>query len=343
MPTADKPENQVIDLLPRGKRDPSRTASRISPNTNRSPSAVPARLTRSSGSPTISPRVKLLRGFERARLPFSTASFDPGDEIGRKRHIAVAREFDKAFRQFRIIRRERRLDFPGCCLGVEAARRVCGRPARPDRPAPKVASRTRLPAAAAPPPRSRTCRPRRSEPRHAHKCGAHRSAGGSGICIGRRSRAGSVGTDVAVFWRFSRTQRGRVWIRTPRGPAGCADPVPVVNASGIDFNRIAAMVPPRYTDVQSGQIRGSSQLMADQAVPHFQNEAGVPVIESRREGIHVHRRAAAVRPSAYFLRHGRRSMKSSANIARPYTATIRSSTFMNRARPIWPGPNPQAA
>ncbi len=49
-----------------------------------------------------------------------------------------------------------------------------------------------------------------------------------------------------------------------------------------------------------------STPMTDTIVPHFHNDLGVAGHRDRRQGIHVRRRQAAVRPSARLLRHGRR-------------------------------------
>ena len=57
---------------PLANRAPSRTASRMSPNTNRSPTAVPASPARSSGSPLTRPRAKLTS--ERCTVPASAFS-----------------------------------------------------------------------------------------------------------------------------------------------------------------------------------------------------------------------------------------------------------------------------
>ena len=46
--------------------------------------------------------------------------------------------------------------------------------------------------------------------------------------------------------------------------------------------------------------------MADHIVPHFHNDIGVDSIAIGAQRIHVHRRAAALRPSAHLHRHGRR-------------------------------------
>ena len=46
--------------------------------------------------------------------------------------------------------------------------------------------------------------------------------------------------------------------------------------------------------------------MADHLIPHFHNDLGVPSIDVRSEGIYVHRRETAFRPSSHFYRYGLR-------------------------------------
>ena len=46
--------------------------------------------------------------------------------------------------------------------------------------------------------------------------------------------------------------------------------------------------------------------MADHVIPHFQNDAGVPIITVGVKRVHVRRRDAALRPPACLPRHGRR-------------------------------------
>ncbi len=59
MPMQERPRINSSTSWPMANRVPSRTASRMSPNTNRSPTAVPASPARSSGSPLTRPRAKL--------------------------------------------------------------------------------------------------------------------------------------------------------------------------------------------------------------------------------------------------------------------------------------------
>ena len=88
---------------------PSRTASRMSPNTNRSPSAVPASPAMSSGSPVISPLGEACRRCARRsavrrlrRRPAASAGVD-GD-------AALGGEIDEAVGEIGVVGRERRLD-----------------------------------------------------------------------------------------------------------------------------------------------------------------------------------------------------------------------------------------
>jgi uncharacterized Zn-finger protein len=64
--------------------------------------------------------------------------------------------------------------------------------------------------------------------------------------------------------------------RTRKAAPSCAFRPPVVNA-GIDYGAIAAIVP--RSTISNPDESKAQPTMADQGVPHFQNEAGVPVIE----------------------------------------------------------------
>ena len=83
-PTQASPRMSWSASCPEASRVPSRTASRMSPSTNKSPSAVPAKPMRSSGSPVMRPRVKLsiertvLAASAVARSTFSTRAGSTG-------------------------------------------------------------------------------------------------------------------------------------------------------------------------------------------------------------------------------------------------------------------------
>ena len=78
---AGQAEHQFVDVFAARSGCPRAARSRISPNTNRSPSAVPASAAMSSGSPVISPRAKLaalrLRGGRLRRRRFRPSQRAP--------------------------------------------------------------------------------------------------------------------------------------------------------------------------------------------------------------------------------------------------------------------------
>ena len=133
----------------------------MSPNTNRSPSAVPARLTRSSGSPTIRPWVKfsaVLIAPDAFSTAESTLAMSAGaSETLRSRASSTklfARSASSAARAASISR------VAASVLKLRASLRSASAPGRP---APPKASQPRSPAEPAPVPQFRRCRRQSSE------------------------------------------------------------------------------------------------------------------------------------------------------------------------------------
>ena len=93
----------------------------MSPNTNRSPTAVPASPTRSSGSPVISPRPKLAARARRGRGHGRVRGLHPGDQRRIDRHVAVARQIEKALGEIDVVGGERGLDLARRNGGIERA------------------------------------------------------------------------------------------------------------------------------------------------------------------------------------------------------------------------------
>ena len=102
-------QHQFVRFLPRPYRVPSRKASRISPNTNRSPSVVPASAAMSSGSPVINraQNFSLCAAWSRLRR----SRFNLFRQRRIERHMPLARKIDEALGEFGIVGGQRGFDF----------------------------------------------------------------------------------------------------------------------------------------------------------------------------------------------------------------------------------------
>ena len=138
-PTQASPRISSSASWPEANREPSRTASRMSPNTNRSPSAVPASPTASSGSPVTRPLAKFPMIASRAGGG-GVRGLDLGDQRRLDRHLPVAGELEKAVGEIGVVGGERGFDLARGHLRHPTCARRRDRRAPPDRPGRRSAS-----------------------------------------------------------------------------------------------------------------------------------------------------------------------------------------------------------
>jgi hypothetical protein len=101
-PTQDNPRINVSASCPIASLPPSRAASRISPNTNRSPSVVPATPAASFGSPVTKSHGEALRRVAGAGV-FGHCHFYLFCQFGRQRIFALGGQFNETVGKIGIL------------------------------------------------------------------------------------------------------------------------------------------------------------------------------------------------------------------------------------------------